>query len=1102
MRLVLHPNTPEQHSVEIERGAATIGRAADNVIVIDDHDAAQYHALIQAEGGGWMLHDLAGRNDVLLDGQPVSAAKLSLGSRIRIGSTDLLVIALGRPESEVVRVAPVIEATMTDTVPRSAMTSTQTTRLCSVCGAAMQADTRFCGRCGAISAPRPYHGTSTGVLARLALLFALCGPLLLGIGWILGGLMGFVSLIRHQRSGGRPSDREIAWWAVLVSLMWLMVIGGGAAWFGWRYAIGLRVQSAQENTEALLAAIARAEYYVKYSGYQDSDRDGVSEYVRFDKLARSGYPLPVDNLNEMPLHFGYYFTMLRADETGFACSAVPKPYRISGIYSYLVDENGLLYRADLHGRALELAPTGSAALAAVDIRATCNGELAGDLAAAAEAALQNKQFARCTQIVANIRLAFSNAPVVQRLGPIEEKAVAFLDEAEADRLYTQADDLISRAQADKAIELLRTITSRFTNVPIATLARRRVIGLTESNAWQQAAGLDALIAATNANQAAALIAQVRQAFPEASGSPPLSQSLKAVEAKLMVFLEIEATNMVGQARAKEAAGDYEGAYVQYLSVKTRFGQTKAAQGIDEVIARNRGLVLEHEAAKLVDDIAQLAPATNTFRILDLLELLKRGYAQTEKFKQHEQMLKTLEQECQTLKFVSAARAHLGQKSYRAALTSIDQAITNNPNLAHMLKEEREQCYLGLGDAAYESQDYIKALEHYQHYLKLQPKDSRIDTTRFLECNYQAAKARIQHRDFADAEQFLVACASQYDRDAEFSFLYGYVLMNLGRWQEAMRLLTRSIETSLPHAREARIYLGYCQYQLALRQDETIRIMVVGDEDLARLMRDYTITFRIGERTNLPSTIIAATKSAGGKTFLDLTLDTCVALDNISVEMDRLNTIPKKLNEVIRSPHGTLNEAWSVQWGKIRTLSQDIPNQLNILRASASADAFRKQRIAQEIAALRKLYADFGQTLGPVIEKSRNRELAKVSTSLGDKLMVLKAADESFSSYTALEEQRRHSIVSLIQSLATVFKSGSSGPTFVMQKAGEIRAIYESTKETEMAIRALRALADAYSTVPPVSSIMLADPATSETMRFLFDNPATKIPVSLDPIIAK
>jgi hypothetical protein len=68
----------------------SIGRAASNNVVIDDHYASAEHALVTLRGRQWWLEDMGSRNGTLLNEMPLEGATVvSSGDVITIGDARL-----------------------------------------------------------------------------------------------------------------------------------------------------------------------------------------------------------------------------------------------------------------------------------------------------------------------------------------------------------------------------------------------------------------------------------------------------------------------------------------------------------------------------------------------------------------------------------------------------------------------------------------------------------------------------------------------------------------------------------------------------------------------------------------------------------------------------------------------------------------------------------------------------------------------------------------------------------------------------------------------------------------------------------------------------
>jgi hypothetical protein len=73
----------------------TIGRAPDNGLVVRDGRASRHHARIDGRRGTLILSDLGSSNGLFVNERRVESVALGVGDRIRIGTTALIVEALG-----------------------------------------------------------------------------------------------------------------------------------------------------------------------------------------------------------------------------------------------------------------------------------------------------------------------------------------------------------------------------------------------------------------------------------------------------------------------------------------------------------------------------------------------------------------------------------------------------------------------------------------------------------------------------------------------------------------------------------------------------------------------------------------------------------------------------------------------------------------------------------------------------------------------------------------------------------------------------------------------------------------------------------------------
>jgi len=73
---------------ELVDEAITIGRGADNTIVVNDPSISTHHAQLLLEGDTYRLKDLDSTNGTRVNGKPVTEAVLRFDDRIRFGAAE------------------------------------------------------------------------------------------------------------------------------------------------------------------------------------------------------------------------------------------------------------------------------------------------------------------------------------------------------------------------------------------------------------------------------------------------------------------------------------------------------------------------------------------------------------------------------------------------------------------------------------------------------------------------------------------------------------------------------------------------------------------------------------------------------------------------------------------------------------------------------------------------------------------------------------------------------------------------------------------------------------------------------------------------------
>ena len=86
--VVVHPSGTRS-KVILETLPFSIGRNADNNLVLRDNRASRNHARIVLEDGGYFVEDLQSRHGIFVNGEPTTRHRLAHSDRIDFGFQEL-----------------------------------------------------------------------------------------------------------------------------------------------------------------------------------------------------------------------------------------------------------------------------------------------------------------------------------------------------------------------------------------------------------------------------------------------------------------------------------------------------------------------------------------------------------------------------------------------------------------------------------------------------------------------------------------------------------------------------------------------------------------------------------------------------------------------------------------------------------------------------------------------------------------------------------------------------------------------------------------------------------------------------------------------------
>jgi predicted component of type VI protein secretion system len=81
-----------EHEIRAASAEITIGRSADNVLVVPHPSVSRLHARIHGTSGGYMIVDMGSHNGVWVNGHRVSEGMLLSGDTFRVGDCPVQIL--------------------------------------------------------------------------------------------------------------------------------------------------------------------------------------------------------------------------------------------------------------------------------------------------------------------------------------------------------------------------------------------------------------------------------------------------------------------------------------------------------------------------------------------------------------------------------------------------------------------------------------------------------------------------------------------------------------------------------------------------------------------------------------------------------------------------------------------------------------------------------------------------------------------------------------------------------------------------------------------------------------------------------------------------
>ena len=832
MKLVIFPNTPQKQIFSVTGPSATLGSSSDNPIWIESEGVSDYQASLTYQDGVWLIESLD-EKQIKCGEELTNSLKLKVGLKFSLAGVDFLVLDVIMTEAK----APSEPEQPQQMQPPP--------------GGALQVmpngmqqqgyQVAVGGQQWGMAAPGtfvdPYAGfvvQASDTLAKLGLIFAILGPLILGVGELIGLVLCVISISRRRNT---VKGTIMAWIGVVLSLVWCIIIGLGLFYFMTRDA---KIHN-ETKVVARLEKTVMAEYYVKYAVLVDDDSNLIGEFVEPDRFAGiAGVDVKAKELAESPLREGYnyYFENVSADT--FTITATPQVYNVTGRKTYWVNEAGIIVSDDLKGSRFEDDP-----LARVEdienvqtIPQRYEKELSEKILFAAEQNFKNEKYDLCQQIIENLKNKFPYSSAMAKLNAVEKENAPFLMEAKAHRLYSDAMNYVKSGRKDPALETLRNIAADFPNTSTAQEAKKQVNALALELATAELKLAGSYIESNYWNAVDESLGKIEEKYPEAFVQGDFKDQVSACRKLAHDLRDNYAMNLLKSAEKLELAGDNVQAYNAYLQIRESYGNTPAAKDIDAALARLDTQMNEKTAEKYIADIMKNVALSNEVVVVNMITLLKNSCGETKAYKRAEEVLERIRKNCTVSVLSKEVDKFMEEGNFLSAKDRLEHIIKEKPESFMKIKDKLEQCLVKNFDNYYAKGDYDEALESYDRYMDMNPILPAIDRAKVDECYYKSGMRLYQQGDMRDAADRFEKCYPAYLKDNQYNFIAGRANAVIKHWEPAARHLIACKDIEERYRFDLCTARAYSIVNLCTRQENRLIAMFVANLDFQQTIKDY------------------------------------------------------------------------------------------------------------------------------------------------------------------------------------------------------------------------------------------------------------------------
>lgn len=726
----------------------TVGQSDDNNVCAKGVGIADHHIRFERREGLAYVVDLGSEFETLVDGRPVDRFVLGHRAVVRVGDLEILYL-----EDAEYNVPAVIE---TGTVQHisdepSALVPEVT---CPNCGASLPGSATICARCGMMLPqgagrwpvmvdtfikPAP-QARGAGILPMLSFFFGVFGPLIIGIGWLLAIIFGFISLSLIRQRGGFMRDRRYATWGILLGFIWLAVIvASGVFYFHLRQersalaGVGTTIKQNESDVAYLLKEMAVVEEFIK-STQSVPLAQGGSGFATLKQLQSLPNPfLPAENLQAQ--NKGYLFTIKAHWGDDFHASAVPLQYGETGRKTFGIDQTGVLRGADIGGKQ--------------------PWEY--------DAVLTELEMGRSIYIEARERIARE--------------------------LLTEARRLAEEGKFDTSQFILRELQKKYVLTETFKNFENVARGVEQLNINAQAqAALDKvkpLIHAGHKSEAMNALKKIVADFPRAVIVEDVKAQAAAIEGQLVAERNQIAATKWAEAVKLDQSGKPDDALAAYRAFGGQFADTATyagnKAGLEGAIAR----IEESKASGLFATLTTLHVRTNAAQVIALTSQLQGSFPNAPTVKSNLAMLQGLQQQAQAHQYIEEGNLLQKQSKFADATDRYDKALTLNPSLLKDVANDLENCYFQTGEYYFHTNKLVEASAAYEKFLQVTANPEKLEKTKLKAIYLALGEINFLNRNYTNAVTYLKKGVEFFGNEPKYYRMYGEALLKQKKYEEAL-----------------------------------------------------------------------------------------------------------------------------------------------------------------------------------------------------------------------------------------------------------------------------------------------------------------------------